>query len=171
MENVKQAIESMSAKRLPRWSELPDLDIYMEQVISLIDRYLEGLPSFDCKGLTASMVNNYVKSDIIPAPHKKKYNRVHLAHLIIICTLKTVMPISQVAELIRAKISSGNSYEHLYDCFCDYFERVNTSVLKAANEAAENLSTVEDMIFLSALRAHAEQSAALMLMSDKGVTA
>ena len=60
MDEVKQA-DSAQLTVLPRWAELPDLELYMDQVLSLIERYLGSDPGFDRRGLTASMVNNYVK--------------------------------------------------------------------------------------------------------------
>ena len=64
--------ERLAGQRLPRWEELPDLELYMDQVLSLMDRYLGDCPGFDRKGLTASMVNNYVKLGVMPPPVKKK---------------------------------------------------------------------------------------------------
>ena len=54
----------LAGHTLPRWAELPDLPLYMDQVLGLMERYLGAYPGFDGKGLTASMVNNYVKQNI-----------------------------------------------------------------------------------------------------------
>jgi Domain of unknown function (DUF1836). len=57
---------------LPRWKELPDIELYMDQVISLVGKYLTPiLPKQEQALLTKSMVNNYVKLELIPAPVKK----------------------------------------------------------------------------------------------------
>ena len=56
-----QILNRFSNIRLPEWDELPDLDLYMDQVISLLQRYLGQFPSPDEKGITSSMINNYVK--------------------------------------------------------------------------------------------------------------
>ena len=53
---------------LPSWQELPELELYMDQVLSLVERYLRGDPGFDERGLTASMINNYVKQGALPPP-------------------------------------------------------------------------------------------------------
>ena len=86
--DLKSACEMLAKRTLPRCNELPDLELYMDQVTSLIGRYLK-----DDRELTASMVNNYVKHKAMPAPVRKKYTREHLAYLIVICTLKPVLPI------------------------------------------------------------------------------
>ena len=67
----KNISEQLQTVRLPRWEELPDLELYMDQVLSLIRKYLLPYSGFDDNGLTASMVNNYVKAGILPAPVKK----------------------------------------------------------------------------------------------------
>ena len=85
--------------RLPRYEEMPDILLYMDQVLSLMERYLSGL-HVDPKTLTASMVNNYVKMGAVPSPEKKKYGREHLCHLMMICLLKSVMPIPSITALI-----------------------------------------------------------------------
>ena len=78
--------ESFKSYSLPLWSEFPDIELYMDQVISLLTKYLEiyyraiGTEKF----ITPSMINNYVKLKIIPSPEKKKYSRKHLAYLIIV---------------------------------------------------------------------------------------
>ncbi|MBE7009796.1 MAG: DUF1836 domain-containing protein, partial [Ruminococcaceae bacterium] len=84
--------------RLPRWNELPDLELYMDQVLSLIERYLEGYPGR--KGLTAAMVNNYVKLGVMPPPVKKRYTRLHLAYLLAICVLKASLPIDSIKRMV-----------------------------------------------------------------------
>lgn len=161
---IKKTVEGVAKHKLPRWSELPDLDIYMDQVLSLMARYFDGYPGNDDKRLTSSMVNNYVKLGIMPAPKSKKYNREHLAHLIIICVLKTVMPIGQIGQLISAKVGNDASYENLYNRFCDYYESSVSTITQSTEQMAENECDCVDIIFSSALRAHAEQTVALGLM-------
>ena len=67
--------------KLPFWDELPVFELYMDQVIkflySSLSIYAEAAK--DNKGITQSMINNYVKLKIIPAPESKKYSKKHLA--------------------------------------------------------------------------------------------
>ncbi len=156
-ENEYAAIlTQFTGQRLPRWDELPDLELYMDQVLSLMERYLSAFPGFDRRGLTASMVNNYVKLGVMPAPVKKKYTRVHLAHLLLICVLKGGFPI----ELIRNLVSSLDARDEraLYDRFCDEFE---ASLAHAAEEVAQDAGLAA--LFRTALRAQAEQALTLRL--------
>ncbi|MDO4743231.1 MAG: DUF1836 domain-containing protein, partial [bacterium] len=87
---------------LPQWDDLPNIGLYMDQIMILI---LDYLGKFDIisdneNTVTPAMINNYVKMKVIPAPVKKKYSRVHLAYLIIICTLKKSFEISQIRQII-----------------------------------------------------------------------
>ena len=93
--DLKSTCETLAKRTLPRWNELPDLELYMDQVTSLVGRYLK-----DDRELTASMVNNYVKHKAMPAPVRKKYTREHLAYLVVICTLKPVLPISTIRQMM-----------------------------------------------------------------------
>ncbi|WP_034550298.1 DUF1836 domain-containing protein [Carnobacterium funditum] len=102
----------------PRWEELPDFDLYMDQVLNLIDNYLYVFKADkQNKIITASMINNYVKLDLIPAPVKKRYNKKHLAYLIAISVLKQVLTISEVKEGIVYQASVSGIRES-YDLFC-----------------------------------------------------
>lgn len=148
----------VSEQRLPRWDELPDLDLYMDQVLSLMERYLGSYPGYDRKGLTASMVNNYVKLGVIPPPVKKKYTRTHIAYLIMICILKASLPIDSIGKLISLSISSSSKRD-VYQCFCDDFE---ISVQKAASGVSSDLELKP--VYQCALRAQAEQALARKLL-------
>ena len=74
--------EFMQSFHLPTWEELPDLELYMDQVVSLVIRYVNLQPHSALKDsiLTASAVNNYVRLKLIPPPVKKRYSRIHLAY-------------------------------------------------------------------------------------------
>lgn len=86
---------------LPRWDELPELDLYMDQVVTLVERYLNPLikPGVGKERiLTKAMVNNYVKLQLIPAPIKKQYSKKHLAYLFVITVLKQVVTIKEIKQ-------------------------------------------------------------------------
>ncbi|MBQ9413999.1 MAG: DUF1836 domain-containing protein [Clostridia bacterium] len=84
------------------WERLPELDLYMDQVITLLNRQLAPVSSEDDRPLTSSMINNYVKDGVLPRPEKKKYNRDHLTLLLMICTLKSVFSLPEIAQLVNS---------------------------------------------------------------------
>ena len=87
---------------LPLWEELPKIELYMDQVVALLNDYLGYISKLDKdeKGVTSSMINNYVKMKVIPAPLKKRYSRIHLSRLIMICSLKKSLNLSTVSKLL-----------------------------------------------------------------------
>ena len=91
--------------RLPRWEDLPDFGLYMDQVVVLIERALDGmLPEGE---ITKSMVNNYVKVKLIPRPMGKKYEREHLAMLLMICILKQSLTMEEIASILTMLCKDG----------------------------------------------------------------
>ena len=87
---------------LPQWDELPDMDLYMDQVVMLLQRYLNFLPEDEHgnAAITASIINNYVRLKIMPPPVKKKYTRVHMAYLIMVCSLKQSVNIPYIQKML-----------------------------------------------------------------------
>ena len=68
--------------KLPYWDELPEIDLYMDQVVALMEKYMSFHKTDEnTKIITNSMINNYVKLGIMPAPVRKKYSKVHIAYL------------------------------------------------------------------------------------------
>ncbi len=108
--------------KIPRWEELPDMDLYLDQVISLIDGSIGDFVNEDGKkALTKTMVNNYVKQKILLPPQKKKYDKLAVASLIVITILKSVFSINQIASLIGLALEV-NDIEISYNQFCEVME-------------------------------------------------
>ncbi|EOT45937.1 MULTISPECIES: DUF1836 domain-containing protein [Enterococcus] len=115
--------QTLTTFHLPRWQELPDLELYMDQVIKLVDNYLSPVIQTEKHPLlTAAMVNNYVKKKIIPPPVKKKYNRKHLAFLIAITSLKQVLAIEEIRTGILFQ-GKKIGIRQAYDVFCETQEQ------------------------------------------------
>lgn len=148
----------LQAQRLPRWREMPDLELYMDQVLGLVGRYLGTYPGFDEKGLTAAMVNNYVKLGALPPPQKKRYGRSHLARLLMICLLKPSLPIAAIRDLLDAAARQDEGA--FFDGFCALFEEAGGAAAAACERSDAGTETA---ILRAALRAQAEQALALKL--------
>ena len=88
--------------RLPTWEQIPTLGLYMDQVLTLLSRYLPFLPKKEKEEqiITTSAINNYVRMKLMPAPEKKKYNRIHIAYLIMICALKQSLTMSEIQKIL-----------------------------------------------------------------------
>lgn len=92
----------LSRFSLPRYQQLPNVALYRDQLIDYVSQCLESLSiCVEQPVLTPSMVNNYVKIGLIPAPAKKQYGREQVAKLITICIFKQILPISAIQALFR----------------------------------------------------------------------
>ena len=103
----------------PQWKELPELDLYLDQVLLYVNQVASCSSSQNDKGLTAAMINNYVKHGHIDKPIKKKYSRKQVARLIVITSLKNVFAIqeiSQTLEILTANSLSETNYNYFAAC-------------------------------------------------------
>lgn len=120
---LAQWMEELERFELPDWESLPQLDLYMDQVILLLTRYLPPMArDSDERTITASIINNYVRMKVVPPPVKKRYSRVHLAYLVIICTLKQSLSISCIQRLLPAD-RSEEAVRDLYTQFLQQYRR------------------------------------------------
>lgn len=125
---------------LPRYSELPAMDLYMDQVISSIEGYVSPLiPQNEKTFLTGTMIANYVKQGIVTPPRKKKYNKNHLAYLIVVCLLKHVFSMSQICDMIQAHIDRYPT-DVAYDYFCTELEKALREVFSPDSAHGESLA-------------------------------
>jgi len=137
----RETNEALTGYSLPTWEELPDMELYMDQVIFILEKQLELFhETFGAeKVITPSMINNYVKLGIIPAPVKKRYSRVHLAYLLIICTLKKTLDMATIRGIIPVDTELSEA------------ARIYNSFVKNQNKAflyvMENVKTVAEPIF------------------------
>ena len=103
----------------PKWEDIPNIDLYLDQVLLYVNQVCAPISPDKDKGLTASMVNNYVKHGYLTKPDKKKYQRKQIARLIAITTLKSVFSIQEIAQTLNTLQTQANS-DQLYDAFVDY---------------------------------------------------
>ena len=103
----------------PKWEEIPNIDLYLDQVLLYVNQVCAPISPEKEKGLTASMVNNYVKHGYLTKPDKKKYQRKQIARLIAITTLKSVFSIQEIAQTLNTLQTQASS-DQLYDAFVDY---------------------------------------------------
>ena len=80
-ERINELVSRLENSRPESWDKIPDIDLYMDQVIGYMKRQHIGL---ECEGeetLTPAMINNYMKSSLLPRAHGKKYDREHIGYL------------------------------------------------------------------------------------------
>lgn len=119
--DIGQYSKIMSEAKLIPWNHLPDFAVYCDQLLQIVTDELHFMQHSDEPLITKSMVNNYVKWNMIPKPEKKKYEKLHIACLIVITLLKQVLPISSIKTGIEMQIAMQGQ-EPAYNSFCAAFE-------------------------------------------------
>ena len=110
---------------IPLWDGLPVIDLYMDQVIILLNRYLGVIKNNDSgeDTITKNMINNYVKMKAVPAPVRKKYSREHIACLLIVCIMKQVFNISMIKDIMP----DFDDEQQIKDTYNDFVLRLKTA--------------------------------------------
>lgn len=130
MDELQNLKARMEQERPTPWEDLPDLALYMDQLISYMPRQLirfDGGPA-----LTPAMVNNYIKDGLLPRAEGKRYGKVHLAYLTAICALKQVLSVRD-AGLLAAHGKDEEPRE--------VYERFRTELDRALRDTAGRLET------------------------------
>ena len=143
---------------LPRFNELPDIDLYMDQVLNIIENSLIIFSSENDENIiTKSMINNYVKQNVIEKPFKKRYKKFHVAYLIIISILKKVLSISEISKIIN---NQDYEVEEFYNMFCNELEySLKSTFLNESKDEQTKLidDNIHNKILIAATRAFANK--------------
>lgn len=146
-EELKLKLEEINndikACHIPTWEELPTFELYMDQVIGLLNKYLVILRDSENENeaITKNMINNYVKMKIVPAPIKKKYSREHIAYLVLVCMLKQVFSISMIKRILRCDESTEDISRRYNNFVSNIYEAAEFDLEKYSNvntDDAEN---------------------------------
>ncbi len=120
-DELKQKMANSIAKfHLPRYREVPNMGLYLEQVTRYINSVLEPLGYIE---ITNSMISNYVKKGLVASPVKKQYDTNQIIHLIVIAILKNVVSLENISELFCRQVKVYTD-EIAYDYFCQELENI-----------------------------------------------
>ena len=156
MDELMEIQERMRSQRPVNWEQLPDFPLYMDQVLSYMDRQILRFEEDD--GLTSAMVNNYTKSGLLPRAEGKKYNRAHLAYLTAICVLKRVMSAKDMEMVLSAQLEQRQNVGEGYDQFRDSLDKA-LNLITEMMEAYNQPEDIADAAIHFALLAYAAEVA------------
>lgn len=125
--------------------DIPNIDLYMDQVTTYLnDKFANTKRHEDDKLMTKTMINNYVKSRLLPSPEKKKYTKDHMMVLIMIYFFKNIISINDVNKLITPLLDSyfhneKIPLENIINTFLTFAKQCNLtdSILTEYNECRE----------------------------------
>lgn len=150
--DFKQVFEDIKRYQPVPWALIPDLGLYMDQVITFITRMYEPLYGSATSGyLSSSMINNYVKGKLIPRPEGKKYNREQIAILAMIVALKQVATMEDIRIMLTLR--EGQTIESLYTQFCQRQQSVVSSLADTIDLTSSLPPAMDFAILASGYRA------------------
>lgn len=143
--------------------DIPNIDLYMDQVTTFMDEHLKSSKRYsEDKLLTKTMINNYTKNDLLPAPNKKKYTKEHMLMLIFIYYFKNILSINDIQQIfnpLTEKYYGGNSeigLEQIYKEVFQHEEEQMDNLLKdvirkyrKSQETFQDVKSKDDKEFLN----------------------
>lgn len=142
MENdVKEFLATLQKKLKSidyiKTEDIPNIGLYMDQVTTFMDEQLEACKRHDeDKILTKTMINNYAKNNLLPAPEKKKYSKEHVLTLLFIYYFKNLLSISDIQTLLNPLTEhyfgnkDGFNMEDIYNEVFDLEQEESGKLLK-----------------------------------------
>ena len=156
--DLKQRLEK---ERPAAWQELPDISLYMDQIISYMPRQLIHFDDRDT--LTSAMVNNYIKDGIVPRAEGKRYSPTHLAYLTAVCALKKVLSVRDISNLIHSGEELGMDSEAMYGYFLRKLDKALSDTADTISSDAEQKELAKLALTL-ALQSYAYQLACTRIL-------
>lgn len=145
---IQAALAAIRRYRPVEWEQIPDLGLYMDQVVTFITRMYEPLYGEDIHGyLSPSMINNYVKSKLIPRPTGKKYSREQIALLTMIVALKQTSSMEDIRRMLS--IGESETVANLYAAFSQRFTDVIQSMCGEGSGVAAPRTALDFAILAS----------------------
>ena len=158
--NIIYKNEKIKAFHIPRWDEFPNIDLYIDQVVCVLENslseYIKSDNDKNDKIITKTMINNYVKHKIIKPPINKKYNKEHIAYLFVIFILKQLYSISEIKKLIDLAIETS-SPEQAYNKFCNELEKAIEQTFNGSNYLEKNSLSHEQYILRNVVQSFANK--------------
>lgn len=162
-EYIKGLIDSLKDVRYIMPDDIPNIDLYMDQVTTFMDKHLKSSKRYsEDKLLTKTMINNYTKNELLPPPNKKKYNKEHMFLLIFIYYFKNILSINDIQSIFNplteryykddSKVKLESIYEEIFRLQKDQTDALTKDMIRKMMKAKESFSDVkneEDHDFLT----------------------
>lgn len=162
-EYIHQIINNLKKIDYIKPSEIPNIELYMDQVTTFMDEHLQASKRYhDDKMLTKTMINNYTKNNLLPSPNKKKYSKEHLLLLTFIYYFKNILSISDIQSIFtplterfydkKADINLEKIYEEVFSLEKEQIDTIVKDVIRKFSKAKDTFpdaKTDEDREFLT----------------------
>ena len=143
-ELLNEYMEHISKLKLVHASEIPSIQLYMDQVTTFMNERLEAHKRYeDDKIMTKTMINNYAKNDLLPSPEKKKYSKDHMILLLFIYYFKSILSITDIQSLLAPITDEYFQSEKGMD-LTELYESITTLRSGASREMLDDLTRQMD---------------------------
>ena len=149
--DAKELLQNSQKTKALRPDDIPDLDLYMDQIIALMSAHLGE--SGEKEPLTRTMIHNYSKAGLISPVKGKKYTKEHILQMLVIYSLKNTLSIAQVKRVLNGAAMCGVGEKELTDCFNTQLERrehlndrVTDAMVHIMEETGMKLETPADAL-------------------------
>lgn len=154
-EQIRAIIEGLKRTDYIKPNELPNIDLYMDQVTTFMDKHLESSKRYsEDKLLTKTMINNYTKNNLLPSPEKKKYTKDHMYLLIYIYYMKNILTISDIKSILEpitdkffsnsGEINLEQIYEEIFRLGREQSVTLTKEVVRKNEKSRESFKEVSD---------------------------
>lgn len=148
---IESIIETLDQMEYVKSSEIPNIDLYMDQVLTFMNGHLENAKRYDGdKVLTKTMINNYAKNHLVPAPDRKKYSKEHLMVMMFICYFKSFLSIGDIQSILNPLTEKyfmkGNGlnleeiYEEVFGLEAEQIENLKVSLKRDFERAGKTFA-------------------------------
>jgi DNA-binding transcriptional MerR regulator len=152
---IRSLIESLRDVKYITPDDIPNIDLYMDQVTTFMDKHLTSSKRFsEDKLLTKTMINNYTKNELLPPPYKKKYSKEHMYLLIFIYYFKNILSINDIQNIfspLTKRYFGGESDINLEDIYKEVFrlqeeqtDALTKDMIRKMTKAKESFADVTD---------------------------
>ena len=132
---LESFLSALESSKPPEWDALPDIGLYMDQVINYLERQIGSLFPPNKEGaITSSMINNYVKAHIIPRAQSKKYSQEHIALLLAAFVLKKALTTQDMGVLLAKGEDSA-----IDDPYRSFYEHYRGTLLECGKTVAQEI--------------------------------
>ena len=140
IEKILQITEKASENNKIDLSEIPNINLYMEQVLTFLNDELDEYKrNSKDKIYTKSMINNYVKSQVLSKPDNKKYTPNHVIELLLIFYLKQILSLDDIKNLFDYSLQDNN----LKSIYTSYLKHTDSEYLNITSEISSYIKTLE----------------------------
>jgi hypothetical protein len=162
-EYIRSLIDSLKDVKYIMPDDIPNIDLYMDQVTTFMDKHLKSSKRYsEDKLLTKTMINNYTKNELLPPPSKKKYTKEHMFLLIFIYYFKNILSINDIQSIFNplteryygegSRVKLEDIYEEIFRLEKEQTDALTKDMVRKMTKAKESFSEVtnkEDHDFLT----------------------